>query len=124
MIILHNKKLPQISSKSNLMKRILIVTLVAFIGWSIEARAKAADDNGSPKALVEKYSSALIKGDPEEIASCFDLSTKEGKLGSEAIRKLIESAKANQNLQNEAKKKFGTKGVSVIEGYRFSRPRS
>jgi len=45
---------------------------------------------------MEKYTNAFKKGDPEGIASAL-IKHKEGKLASEAIAKLFESAKANKS---------------------------
>jgi hypothetical protein len=82
-------------------------------------------DNRSPRAVMEEYVGALIRGDPQGVPAAFDQSTKEGRIASQANQKLAATILSVRDLEKSAKDKFGDKGVKLVDdatGFQLGEP--
>jgi hypothetical protein len=69
----------------------------------------------TPQQIVHRYLEGMVRGDADQIRSCFDTDTTNGSVAAEAFAAIAEFFQATARAQNSAAKKFGPDAERVVQ---------
>ena len=69
----------------------------------------------SPRATINNYLGALLRGQPEMISSSFDLKSEDGKIAAEANKQVATLVGYQVIARKRIEEKFGAKGIALAK---------
>ena len=103
----------------NVSQTLIVTWLISCCSFPLYAHTLDADNpklvKPSPRATINNYLRAILRGEPEKISSAFDLQSQNGKIAAEANKQIATFVAYQTIAIRRIEEKFGAKGMALAK---------